>query len=64
MIEYIVVIAEEHGTHSTAYTKELEYEVNRRIRLGYEPVGGLAVRTGSISGALLMQAMIKNEPVE
>ena len=55
LAEYIIVRGDE------AYTDRFIEEVNQKIFEGYQPLGGLAVRTGACQGAHLLQAMVMKE---
>ena len=55
-MEYKVVTCDEGDM-----TTSLADEVNRTIKEGFEPIGGIAIRHGSVSGAHLLQAMIKRD---
>ena len=52
MKKYIIVSGNE------ANPDELEKRVNSKINEGYTPLGGVAVRLSSGSGAVYLQAMV------
>ena len=56
IMEYIIL----GNCHNTASTSELVSLVNQYIEKGFVPIGGVAVRVGSASGAYFIQAMVKN----
>lgn len=55
-MEYkIIKVDEESGKHL------LEEMVNGAIEEGFEPMGGISIRVGTVSGAYFLQAMIKRD---
>jgi hypothetical protein len=57
LVEYKLVSS--LGLRDIEDTDLFEQEVNRFIRLGYKPIGGISIRMGSNSGAYFLQSMVK-----
>lgn len=59
--EYIIVETIDYRGIENEEISHLVQEVTKKIKAGYEPIGGIVIRPGAQSGAYFLQAMIKRE---